>query len=188
MTPAHSTITLIGMAGAGKSTVGRILAQKRACPFIDTDLLIERRQGRPLQELLDIHGPDGFRRMEEEVLLHLTGGRQVVATGGSSIYSSAGMTHLRSLGPLVLLDLDLSTLLSRVTNLDNRGLVDPDGTGFAALYRNRAPLYNAWADITVPAHPAPEQVAAAILRALAHRPDLMAPDRAEGAHSSRNSP
>lgn len=171
MTATSSPITLIGMAGVGKSTVGRALARLDHRRFVDTDTLIEERVGCSLQEYLDREGMTRLAAREQEVLLTIGPGRLVVATGGSAIYSETGMAHLRGLGPIVLLEADLDTLLDRITNLDQRGLVDPDGTGFAALYRSRMPLYRRWADLRVPALDAPQRVAARILAAVSGRPD-----------------
>ncbi len=142
-------IILIGMAGAGKSTVGALLARRTGFTFLDTDLLIARQQGRPIQEVLDLLGPDGFSRLEDAVLLSLDLRHHVIATGGSGIYCHAGMEHLRSQGIVILLEAGLDALTERVRNLDSRGLVNPGGGSFAELYRQRLPLYRRYADLTV---------------------------------------
>lgn len=141
MTSGKSNIILIGMAGSGKSAVGRRLAEMRHLSFVDTDELIVRVQGRSLQEIINSLGPLGFRRIEEEVLLGLNLRDHVIATGGSSVYSTAGMAHLRSIGHIVLLQVDLPVLQARVDNAATRGLVKGPEQSFAELYLERIPLY-----------------------------------------------
>ena len=141
MTSAKSNIILIGMAGSGKSAVGRRLAEMLHLSFIDTDELIIQSQERPLQEIIDSLGPIGFRRIEEEVLLGIKLRDHVIATGGSSVYSTAGMAHLRGIGHIVLLQVDLHILQARVDNVATRGLVKRPGQSFAELYLERIPFY-----------------------------------------------
>jgi len=167
MTPHFSNIILIGMAGAGKSTVGRSLARQCARTFIDTDTLIEQRCGCSLQEHLEAVGIDAFRQLEEDVLLGLEPAALVIATGGSAIYSESGMAHLKGTGPLVLLDATLETIIRRVDNQNSRGLVNPDGTGLVELYHARKPLYDRWADIRISVdHAPPDRIAAGIIARL----------------------
>jgi len=168
MTSHFPNIILIGMAGAGKSTVGRQLAVRCARTFIDTDTLIEERCGCSLQQYLETVGIDSFRRLEEQVLLGIEQNELVVATGGSAIYSEPGMAHLKTTGPLVLLDASLATIMDRVDNQNTRGLINPDGTDLAALYHARKPLYDRWADYRLCAdHDAPAAIASAIISRLA---------------------
>lgn len=141
MASGKSNIILIGMAGCGKSAVGRRLAGMLHLFFVDTDDLIVRAQGRPLQEIVDSQGTLGFRRIEEEVLLRVNLRNHVIATGGSTIYSTSGMAHLRSIGQIVLLQVDLAVLQARVNNAATRGLVKQPGQTFADLYQERLPLY-----------------------------------------------
>jgi shikimate kinase len=141
-----SNIILIGMAGCGKSAVGRRLAELLHLSFVDTDDLIVRAQGRPLQEIINSRGPHAFRRIEEEVLLGINPRRHVIATGGSTIYSPAGMAHLRRIGYIVLLRVDLAVLQARVDNVPTRGLVRQPQQTFADLYRERLPLYLKYAE------------------------------------------
>lgn len=129
------------MAGCGKSAVGRRLAGMLHLSFVDTDDLIVRIQGRTLQEIINSEGPLGFRRIEEEVLLGINLRGHVIATGGSTIYSTAGMAHLRNIGHIVLLQADLAVLQARVDNASTRGLVRQPEQTFADLYQERLPLY-----------------------------------------------
>ncbi len=157
-------IILIGMAGVGKSTVGRVLAQICEKKFIDTDELITKQVGMNLQEYLDQVGIDAFQRLEEKTLLTITPQGLIVATGGSAIYSEAGMAHLQTTGPLVLLETPLAILEQRVHNQDTRGLVNPGAGSFRDLYFARRPLYRKWAGLRIPADTgSPEDIARKIL-------------------------
>ncbi len=140
---------LIGMAGAGKSTIGALLSQRLHCSFIDTDDLIARSGNGELQQLLDTLGSERFRILEEKVLLSVTLRNHVIATGGSAIYSQRGMAHLRQNGLIIWLDATLEELESRVTNLDSRGLVNPENIGFAELYHQRVDLYRTYAALRI---------------------------------------
>ena len=144
-----SNIVLIGMPGAGKSTVGVILAKLTSRDFIDTDVLIQISQGRLLQDIVDTEGYLALRKIEEDILLSLHCGHHVIATGGSAVYSHVAMEHLKSNGFVVFLDVYLSTLESRVRDFDTRGLAKrPDQTLYE-LFEERIVLYRKYADITV---------------------------------------
>ncbi len=149
MSNSCANIVLIGMAGSGKSTVGSLLARELSCRFVDTDTLIEQAQNLVLQEIIDTQGPMGFRRIEEQALLRINLQNHVIATGGSSIYSHAGMVHLQENGMVILLDVALPVLEARIHNLDTRGLVKSPGQSFADLFAERLPLYKKYADRTV---------------------------------------
>jgi shikimate kinase len=144
-----SNIVLIGMPGAGKSTVGIILAKLTSRDFIDTDVLIQISQGRFLQNIVDAEGHMALRRIEEDILLGLNCCNHVIATGGSAVYSHVAMEHLKSNGIVVFLDVDLSTLESRVHDFDTRGLAKRPDQSFSDLFKERIILYRKYADITV---------------------------------------
>ncbi|MBA4373981.1 MAG: shikimate kinase [Thermodesulfovibrio sp.] len=145
----NSNIVLIGMPGAGKSTVGIILAKMTSRDFIDTDILIQLSTGRSLQEIVDTEGPLALRRIEEEVILTLCGRHHVIATGGSAAYSAAAMDHLRLNGTVVFLDLDLYTLLSRIHNIHSRGIAKQPEQSMEELFEERLVLYRKYADLTI---------------------------------------
>jgi shikimate kinase len=147
--PTHCNIVLIGMPGAGKSTVGVILAKRTARDFVDTDLLIQKTEKRSLQEILDADGYLGLRRIEERVLLSMELCGHVIATGGSAVYSDAAMDHLRRMGIVVFLDVDLDAIRSRVTDFDSRGIAKRADQSFEALFEERRVLYRKYADITI---------------------------------------
>ena len=142
-------IALIGMAGAGKSTVGPLLAEYLQFRFVDTDDLIADSRSTSLQQVLDTLGQEQFQALEEQTLLALNLKSHVIATGGSAVYSRPGMKHLQEIATVVWLDVELPELEARVDNLDSRGLVNPDGTGFAELYRQRFELYRQYADVRI---------------------------------------
>lgn len=142
-------IVLIGMPGAGKSTVGVLLAKHTARDFLDTDLLIQSSTGRRLQAIIDADGLDEFCRIEQQSILDLTCRRSVIATGGSVVYSEAAMGHLRSHGLIVHLDVPLGTLEQRLGDAATRGMVIAKGMTLADLYQQRRPLYERWADFHV---------------------------------------
>lgn len=141
-----TNIVLIGMAGAGKSTVGKALSQALVLGFIDVDRLIEKDQHLPLQDVLDTLGVNAFRAVEEKVLLTINVQNHVIATGGSAIYSESGIMHLKKLATLIFLDVPLPTLQQRVGDFATRGLVKAKGQNFAQLYAERLPLYHKHAD------------------------------------------
>ena len=147
---ATDNIILIGMPSAGKSTVGVILAKLLAYGFLDTDLLIQGREGLPLRAIIEQRGIDGFLAAEEAACLSLYAERTVIATGGSVIYSSAAMRHLKQLGRVVYLDVDFDTLSRRLHDVRGRGVVLRDGQSLADLYDERTRLYRKYADLTVP--------------------------------------
>ncbi len=167
MRPTFFNIILIGMAGVGKSTVGHALAHICGRKFLDTDDLITEQVGMGLQEYLDQVGNDAFQRIEEKTLLSITPQGLIVATGGSAIYSEAGMAHLQTTGPLILLEAPLSTLEQRVHNQNTRGLINPGIGSFRDLYYARKPLYHKWAKLRIPADTgSPEDIAREILNRL----------------------
>ena len=137
------------MSGAGKSTVGVILAKRTSRDFVDTDVLIQMSQGRTLQDIVDTDGYTVLRKIEEDALLGLCVQNHVVATGGSAAYSDQAMTHLKSDGVIILLDVDLVTLESRVSDFSTRGLAKRLDQSFAELFDERFALYTKHADITI---------------------------------------
>lgn len=142
-------VVLIGMPGAGKSTVGVLLAKVLSRQFLDTDVYIQAREGRRLQDIIDTDGMEAFCRLEERYMVGLERTRHVIATGGSVVYGDAAMTHLRLGGVIVHLDLSLEALRRRLTDLDTRGVVMAPGETLEQLFEERQPLYRHYADLTV---------------------------------------
>jgi shikimate kinase len=144
-----SNLVLIGMPGSGKSTVGVILAKKTMRYFVDTDVLIQTSQKRKLQEIVDTDGYMDLRKIEEDFLLGLNLRNHVIATGGSAVYSHQAMTHLKLNGRVIFLDVDLTTLESRILDFSKRGLAKRPGQTISDLFDERFPLYTKYADITI---------------------------------------
>ncbi len=142
-------IILIGMPGSGKSSIGVILAKVLGYSFLDTDLLIQAREGALLQELLDRRGVEAFLHIEAEVLHSIQCCRTVVAPGGSCVCLEEAMEHLRRLGTVVYLHLSLPEVASRIHNLDTRGIALLPGQTIADVYEYRVPLYKRYAHLTV---------------------------------------
>ena len=165
---SHQSVILIGMPGAGKSTIGVLLAKELGLGFVDTDLLIQTREESTLQQILDRSDYLNLRRIEEEVLLALDCHGLVVATGGSAVYSEASMAHLRGCGPIVYLDVPVDVLRRRIHDYDRRGIARRPEQSFAELFVERTALYRRHADVTVTCtdHP-PGAVVDDIVRALA---------------------
>jgi len=163
-------IVLIGMPGAGKSTVGVILAKQTSRDFVDTDLLIQTAQQKPLQQILDDRGHMALREIEEQILLSLNLRNHVIATGGSAAYSSAAMDHLKTDGVAVFLHVAFDALLQRVKDFGTRGIARAPEQTFSDLYEERLALYQKYADITIDcAALDQEEVSAKIRRKLATR-------------------
>ena len=142
-------IVLVGMPGSGKRTLGGRLAGHLGMGFLDTDRLMERRANCDIQRIVDWRGLKKMRLLEESTILNLSVTSTVISTGGSAVYSEAAMRHLQSLGIIVYLEISLPTLLRRVRNTGNRGLVKHAHVGLPSLYRERVPLYQRWADVVV---------------------------------------
>ena len=142
-------IVLIGMPGSGKSTVGVLLAKALGCLFTDVDLLISHRAKKPLQRILDEDGLEAFLALEEEVGSRLRAENTVIATGGSMVISDKAMRHLKTLGTVVYIDVPFEEIERRVTNIKTRGIVFHPNETLADVYRERKPLYERWADLTV---------------------------------------
>lgn len=148
-------IVLIGMPGAGKSTVGVVLAKKLGYTFIDSDLVIQEREHMLLHEIIAQRGLDGFNQIENEVNASLTASHSIIATGGSVIYGDDAMMHLKSIGTVIYLQLPYEELVERLGDLTERGVSMRPGQTLADLFKERVPLYERYADITVNCHETP---------------------------------
>ncbi len=144
-----SNIVLIGMPGAGKSTIGVLLAKALGKTFLDTDLLIQAKEKRLLQEIIDRHGIERFLEIEEAVIISLQVKDTVVATGGSAIYSDKAIEHLKQNGVAVYLRLTYEEIEQRIKNMASRGIVIGAGQSLHDLYRERTPKYEKNADLII---------------------------------------
>ncbi len=144
-----NNIILIGMPGAGKSTVGVILAKRIGFHFIDTDLVIQTQEKSRLQQIIDTQGIAKFRRIEEQMLLSLEPQFSVIATGGSVVYCEEGLEKLGETGILIYIQVPLTTLQERIADMGQRGLVMGKDQTFEQLYQERTPLYEKFAQIKI---------------------------------------
>jgi len=142
-------IVLIGMPGAGKSTMGVILAKTLGRNFIDTDIVAQQTSGRLLQEIIDEDGTDAFLKTEEKSILSLHGHNAVIATGGSVVFSEKAMEHLKQDGVVIYLDISFEEMVRRLSNITTRGIVLAAGQSLREMYDQRVPLYERYADITI---------------------------------------
>ena len=145
----QKNIILIGMPGAGKSTVGVVLAKKLGFSFLDSDLVIQSREGKLLHEIIGEQGIEKFWTVEEEANLSIDVRRTVIATGGSVIYGGRAMEHLGKIGVIVYLKLSCGEIARRLGDLNERGVTLREGQNLEMLYEERIPLYEKYADITV---------------------------------------
>ena len=142
-----NAVVLIGMPGAGKSTLGILLAKELGLDFIDTDVSIQVREGKTLQQISDKNGYLALRDIEEQVLLSedITG--KVVSTGGSAVYSEAGMAQLKQNSVVIFLDVPIAELEQRISNFSTRGIARRPDQNFDDLFDERSTLYQRYADI-----------------------------------------
>lgn len=143
----HQNITLIGMPGAGKSTIGIILAKVLAFGFLDTDILIQLNRKKSLQQILDEGDHLHLRKIEEEEILKINVVNHVIATGGSAVYSEKAMSHLRAMSLIVFLQVGIEELSRRIHNFDSRGIAKAKDQSFRDLFNERQVLYKKQADI-----------------------------------------
>ena len=161
-------ITLIGMPGSGKSTIGVLPAKKLGLDFVDTDIVIQTKEGALLQTVLEKHGIEKFLDIEADALCELNfPNGAVIAPGGSCVCRERAMEHLKQLGSVVYIKLPYEEIEPRITNLDTRGIAFRPGETLRDIYEYRTPLYERYADITVETEGLTlEQSAAAVLKAL----------------------
>lgn len=143
-------IILIGMPGCGKSTVGVVLAKALGMDFVDTDLIIQRSRNMRLHQIIEQLGDEGFRVLENEVLSSIDTDNHVIATGGSAVYGTEAMEHLRAIGTVVYIRLEYEQIEERLGDLHARGVSMKPGQTLRDLYDERTPLYEKWADVTIP--------------------------------------
>lgn len=168
--PACPCVILIGMAGAGKSTVGMALAQSLGWAFMDSDYLMEALYADRLQAVTDALSKEAFLDLEAVMLGSIRVQRTVIATGGSAVYRPRAMAHLASLGPVVFLDVPLETIEERIARNPDRGLAIGPGQTLADIFYEREALYSHYATLRCDARQkTPQQCARWIA---AHLPPL----------------
>ncbi len=146
----RNNIILIGMPGCGKSTVGVVAAKMLGLDFLDCDLVIQKKYGKKLWELIEEHGSEGFISLENTTLCEIECEGHIIATGGSAVYGERAMEHLRAIGSIVYLSLPIDAVREHIgTTSTSRGVVYRIGGDLDSLYRERVPLYEKYADFTV---------------------------------------
>ena len=144
-----TNITLIGMPASGKSSVGVVLAKRLGKKFVDTDIVIQEKYGKLLKELIEEHGDDGFREIEDEVNATIDVSNSIISPGGSVVYGERAMKHLKEISVVIYLELSYTAIKSRLGDLRERGITLKDGQTLKDLYLERTPLYKKYADITI---------------------------------------
>ena len=145
-----NNIILIGMSGSGKSTLGVVLAKRLGYDFVDTDILIQQKYHKLLQEIIDSEGNAEFVRKEEKVLSEVDFKRTVISTGGSAIYYEKAMENLKRQGLVVYLAVPYEEIMRRIISPAKRGILIPEGLTLEDVWREREPLYRHYADLTLP--------------------------------------
>jgi len=144
-----NNITLLGMPGAGKSTIGVLLAKALGYDFLDTDLSIQNQEGMLLREIIAEKGLEEFKKIEERVNAAVETEKTVIAPGGSVIYGEKAMEHLADISRIVYLELSYEELQRRLGDLTKRGVAFREGQTLKDLYEERVPLYKKYADISI---------------------------------------
>jgi shikimate kinase len=151
MSTEGTNLVLIGMPGAGKSTVGVILAKVLGMNFIDSDLLIQEQEGRLLKDIIKKEGLQGYIDIENQVNRDISAENTVIATGGSVVYCTEAMEHFRDRATVIYIKLSYETISKRLGNIRQRGVVLRDEQTLLDLYKERIPLYEKYAHITIDA-------------------------------------
>lgn len=142
-------IVLTGMPGAGKSTVGVLLAKSFLMDFVDTDLIIQRECQKALCDIINEEGTESFIRLEEEIILKQQFSNTVIATGGSVVYGEMAMEKLSRDGIIVYLRVSLPELTKRLGDITTRGIAMKKSESLEELFIERSPLYEKYAHISV---------------------------------------
>ena len=142
-------IVLIGMPGSGKSTVGVVLAKMMGFHFLDSDLVIQEKEGRLLSEIIEQEGRDGFIQVEDRINSGIFCDRTVIATGGSAVYGGGAMAHFKEIGTVVYLKISYEELENRLGDLKDRGVALKEGQMLKDLYEERIVLYERYADVII---------------------------------------
>ena len=145
----EKNITLIGMPGCGKSTVGVVLAKMLCKTFIDSDLVIQHNEKKRLHKIIEEIGNEGFLKLENRTLATLCVHNSVIATGGSAVFGKEAMEHLKSIGTVVYLKISCEELAVRLGDLNERGVTLKPGQDLNGLYEERVPYYEKYADVTI---------------------------------------
>ena len=144
-----NSISLIGMAGAGKSSVGKELARILGFRFIDSDALIEKQHGKSLQNILDDEGYVKLREIENIVLKNIQFNETILSTGGSAVYSNEAMEHIQQNSKVIFLEVPFGQILERVPSFLDRGFVKAPNQSVENAFVERQELYKKYSDSVV---------------------------------------
>lgn len=142
-------IILIGMPAVGKSTVGVVVAKRLGYDFVDTDLLIQKQEGKLLKEIIGEEGIERFLEIENQVNKDLWVERAVISPGGSVVYCKEAMEHFKKIGEIVYLRASFDTIEKRIPSPQQRGVVLKGQQNLRDLYDERVPLFEQYADYIV---------------------------------------
>ena len=146
------SISLIGMAGAGKSSIGVKLANHLKFDFVDSDELIETNQNKSLQEVLVDNGIQEFKKIEEAAILSVKFNQIILATGGSAIFSKNAMNHIKSNSSVIFLAVSFEDIVDRIPDFSNRGFIKEANQTMQQAFNERESIYKKFADYVVPNH------------------------------------
>ena len=144
-----NNIILTGMPGVGKSTIGVVLAKHMGYSFLDSDLVIQEKEGKLLHEIIEERGIEGFLGLEDEINASIKAERTVIATGGSAVYGERAMKHFTSMGTVIYLFLPYDELEERLGDLNERGVVLKPGQTLRELMEERKVLYEKHGEIVI---------------------------------------
>ncbi len=144
-------VTLIGMAGAGKSYIGERVARELELDFVDVDQLLEKACGKPIQAILDELGEEKYVDTEAEMLVNGTSGRfnMLIAPGGSIIYRDSTMKHVKDISKVIYLKVPFEVIEARLATVSPRAVIGLGRKSLREIYDERHPLYLSHADLVV---------------------------------------
>ena len=142
-------ISFIGMAGCGKTTIGKALSIELSLTYVDTDKLIENQFKQSLEDIKQSNGYKFVRKAEEEIILGLKNNIEIISTGGSAVYSESAMSHLQSFSKIIYISTPLNIIKERIGDGQGRGFAAPNEMSIEDVFYERELLYNKWADKTV---------------------------------------
>lgn len=142
-------IIFIGMPASGKSTIGVVVAKRLGYEFVDTDLLIQKQEGRLLKDIIKEVGSSGFLKIEDQVNADLMTDHTVISPGGSVVYCEKAMQHYKEIGTIVYLEVPYETIADRIGDVTKRGVVLEKGQTLRDLYEERKILFEKYADIII---------------------------------------
>ena len=141
-----NSISLIGMAGAGKSSIGKKLANYLMFDLIDSDYLIEKNQNKSLQEVLVENGIQRFKEIEEAAILSVEFNQTVLATGGSAIFSKKAMNYIAGNSLVIYLEVSFEDIIDRIPDFSNRGFIKEADQTIKQAFNERENIYRKFAD------------------------------------------